>query len=140
MNEYNPVGWFEIPVKDLDRAEVFYQTVLGVTLSRQPDMNGLTMSWFPWIENAKGATGALVHSPEYLPAPNGTGVVVYFTTPDIEAALLRVQDAGGVVIFPATDIGEYGTIARVQDSEGNHVCLHSAKQPQEQPAQPPASS
>jgi hypothetical protein len=135
MDKYNPVGWFEIPVGDLDRAEKFYNAVLGITLARQPEMDGLTMSWFPWTDNVPGATGALVLSPNYLSAPLGTGVIIYFTAPDLEAALQRVTEAGGAVIIPPTDIGEYGTLARVQDTEGNHVCLHTAKKAPEAPRQ-----
>ena len=30
----NPVGWFEIYVQDMDRANKFYETVLGVELMR----------------------------------------------------------------------------------------------------------
>lgn len=127
MNAYNPVGWFEIPVTNLDRAETFYNAVFGITLARQPEMNGLTMSWFPIAESAKGAAGALVFSPDYQPASNGTGVVLYFTSPDLAASLTRVTEAGGTIIVPSTDIGEYGTIARIQDSEGNHICLHTTK-------------
>jgi uncharacterized protein len=127
MNAFNPVGWFELPVIDLDRAETFYSAVLQVTLMRQPEQNGLIMSWFPWAEGAKGATGSLVLSPDYTPAPEGVGVIVYFTTTDIDAALTRTTEAGGIVIIPATKLGEYGTMARIQDTEGNHVCLHSAQ-------------
>ncbi len=126
MNNINPVGWFELPVTDLDRAEQFYTTVLGITLTRQPEINGLIMSWFPWTEGAKGATGSLVLSPDYAPAPEGAGVIIYFTTTDLDAALARTIEAGGVVIIPATSLGEYGTMARIQDTEGNHICLHTS--------------
>jgi uncharacterized protein len=128
MDTYNPVGWFELPALDLDRAEKFYREVLGITLTRQQEMNGLTMSWFPFADQTKGISGSLVFSPDYQPAPQGSGPVLYFTAPDLETALTRVTAAGGTIIFPATDLGEYGTIARVQDSEGNHICLHTAKQ------------
>jgi predicted enzyme related to lactoylglutathione lyase len=127
MDTYNPVGWFEIPVTDLDRAEAFYNALFGITLARQPEENGFTMSWFPWHEGAKGAAGALVFGTGYVPAPEGQGVVLYFTTEDLEASLARTTEAGGMVIVPVTDIGEYGMFARIQDTEGNHLCLHTAR-------------
>ena len=33
--EYNMVGWFEIPVTDLDRARTFYEAVFGVAIQVQ---------------------------------------------------------------------------------------------------------
>jgi len=33
-NEMNPVGWFEIYVRDMERAKSFYETVLGVKAIR----------------------------------------------------------------------------------------------------------
>ena len=31
--QHNPVGWFEIYVKDMDRATKFYESVLGTKLA-----------------------------------------------------------------------------------------------------------
>lgn len=47
----NVVGWFEIPTLDLDRAQKFYEEVLGLKLERHT-MGPLEMAWFPWIEDA----------------------------------------------------------------------------------------
>ena len=32
-NKFNPIGWFEIYVNDMDRATKFYEAVLNVTLT-----------------------------------------------------------------------------------------------------------
>lgn len=29
-SQMNPVNWFEIPVKDLERAKKFYESLLGI--------------------------------------------------------------------------------------------------------------
>lgn len=125
MEHFNPVGWFEIPVEDLDRAEQFYQTVLETKLERQEEMDGMTMSWFPMGEDWKGAAGSLVESDRHQSSDDKTGVVVYLTTPNLEAALDRVTDAGGDILIPKKNIGEYGYIAWISDTEGNTVGLHS---------------
>lgn len=127
MKKLNPIGWFEIPVSDLDRAERFYQNVFRVTLARQPEQNGIIMSWFPMEQDAPGATGSLVLSNYYQAAGDRTGVVVYFTAPDLDEALLRVEAEGGSVLVPKKDIGEYGLIAWVKDTEGNTIALHAMK-------------
>jgi catechol-2,3-dioxygenase len=43
----NVVGWFEIPVLDLDRAQKFYEKVLGLKLEHHT-MGPLEVAWFPW--------------------------------------------------------------------------------------------
>ena len=118
----NPVGWFEIPVSDMDRAKGFYQHVFAFDL-KEHLMGDLLMAWFPMNERGIGATGSLVKGEGYKPSLEG--VLVYFTSPDIEDMLSRVTQKGGKVIVQKTSIGEYGFIAMIQDTEGNRIGLHS---------------
>jgi predicted enzyme related to lactoylglutathione lyase len=120
--ERTPANWFEIPVKDLDRAKGFYEYVLGVQLA-VGDLGPLQMVWFPMIQNAPGAAGALVKAEGYKPSTAGT--LVYFSVGDIEATLARVKNKAGKVLTPKTSIGQYGFIAHFRDCEGNRVGLHS---------------
>lgn len=123
----NPVGWFEIYVEDLDRAEKFYGAVFGYQFTRQPEKDGMVMSWFPMAndENAPMASGSLVKAAEYGPHKGNGGTVVYFTVEDIEVALENVKNEGAEVTIPKTDIGEHGVFAWVKDSEGNTIAIHS---------------
>jgi len=118
----NPVNWFEIPVRDLDRAKGFYEHVLQVTLSPM-EMGEGKMAMFPMEQDAPGATGALMQSEGYTPSHEGS--VVYFSVPDIAATLARAQEKGGKVLLDKTGIGEHGFIAQVEDCEGNRVALHA---------------
>ena len=120
--EHNPVGWFEIPVSDLDRAKGFYEHIFGIEMSVH-EMGPARMAWFPMFEGAIGAAGALVKGPQYEPSPGG--VLIYFTAADIEAALERAAEKGGAVLTPKTSIGEYGFIGHFEDCEGNRIGLHS---------------
>lgn len=122
--DYNPVGWFEIPARDIERAQKFYESLLHIEMKRQ-DIPDYEMVWFPYDENAKGASGALMKGMGYEPYPGGP--VIYFTCPDIDGTLERVPGLGGKVMLPKKDIGEYGYIAWLEDSEGNTVALHTAK-------------
>ena len=36
MQKQNAISWFEIPVADMDRAQAFYETVLGCKMRREP--------------------------------------------------------------------------------------------------------
>ena len=122
----NVVGWFEIPVNDLERATKFYEKVLDLKLQRNM-MGPLDMAWFPWLEDGTGSPGSLVkHSGFYV--PSAEGVLVYLTahSGDLENELKRVEPAGGKVIKKKTKISEeYGFMALILDTEGNRVALHS---------------
>jgi predicted enzyme related to lactoylglutathione lyase len=119
----NTVVWFEIPVKDLNRAVKFYSKVLGVEV--QPMEAGPNkMAFFPFAPGV--ASGALVESKEN--APNEKGTLVYLNGgDDLSLPLKRVEGAGGKVLQAKTGIGDHGFIATFKDSEGNRVALHSMK-------------
>jgi len=127
MNK-NVVGWFEIPVTDMDRAIIFYQTVFDITLSRHL-LGPLDMAWFPAAENGAGTSGSLVHN-ERAYKPSMDGVLIYFTafSGDLSIELGKVENAGGKILLPKTKISdEVGYMALFSDSEGNRIALHSAK-------------
>ena len=124
MSHPNPVGWFEIYVDDLDRAQAFYEAVLKVTISTIPStVPGLTMRALPMTTERYGAGGALVKMDGMTAGGNST--IVYFHCNDCADAESRVDAAGGRIIRSKFAIAENGFIALVLDSEGNLIGLHS---------------
>ena len=121
----NPVFYFEIPVQDMDRAVEFYAKTFGVNFERQ-SIDGNEMALFPYDVGGEGATGALAKGDSYKPSLKGTRV--YFSTSDIDATLQSAIAAGGKLIYPKTDIGDYGFVAEFEDSEGNCIALHMKKE------------
>lgn len=121
--EHNMVGWFEIPVNDMDRAKAFYESVFKVTLDIQ-DFGGMLMGWFPFSEKKPGAAGTLIKQESYIPSQEGT--LVYFVCNDVADEIGRVEAAGGKIYQPKTQISpEHGYMAVFIDTEGNRVALHS---------------
>lgn len=125
----NPVGWFEIRVRDIDRAKAFYEAVFEVRLERLDTADagagtGVEMWAFPMREDRWGASGALVGTRD-APAGAGGGVLVYFTCVDCAVEADRVAAAGGHLRQPKTSIGRYGHFALAHDPEGNLIGLHS---------------
>lgn len=122
----NLVGWFEIPVSDMDRAVQFYQAVFDVNVHVE-QFGPMLMGWFPHDDKMFGAGGALVYNEEfYQPSTNGT--LVYFISEDVAVEIERIKNAGGEVIQEKTLISEeIGYMALFIDSEGNRVALHSSK-------------
>lgn len=123
----NVVSWFEIPVKDINRARAFYSKVLGHTLGDLPSpIPGMEMVAFPFEQNAPHASGALVKGEGRV--PRADSVLVYFQCrDDLATELHRVEAAGGKVVTPKTPIGPWGFIAHLIDSEGNRIGLASRK-------------
>ncbi len=124
----NAVGWFEIPVTNMERAISFYEKVFDLKLERHK-MGPLEMAWFPWVEEKPGSAGTLVYSPEYY-KPSVDGVLIYLTahSGDLNTELKRVEAVGGKILQSKTEISaEYGYMALIIDSEGNRVALHSRK-------------
>lgn len=123
----NPVGWFEIYVQDMPRAQAFYETVFGQSLTPLPSPDGkpVEMMAFPMEMNLPGAAGALAKM-EGVPS-GGNSVMVYFGCEDCSVESSRVADAGGMLMRAKFPIGEHGFIAIAQDTEGNVFGLHSMK-------------
>ena len=115
-------NWFEIPVKDLDRAIKFYEKVFDVKLARE-DMGGMKMAMFPFTQDTPGAAGSLIKGESYEPSHAGT--VVYFSVESIEETLRRINANGGTTFMSKTSIGIHGFIAQFEDTEGNRLALHS---------------
>ncbi len=117
------VGWFEIPVDDMDRAKQFYETVFNVEIEIH-NFGGVLMGWFPDRGEAHGAQGTLIKQDSYIPSKEG--VLIYFMSDDVQHELDKVVASGGEIYQPKTQISpEYGYMAAFIDSEGNRIALHS---------------
>lgn len=120
----NPVGWFELPATDIERAQKFYEALLNVTLERR-DIPEYETAWFPYNGDGYGAAGAIFKGMGYVPTRGGS--VVYFSCEDIDAAIERGVAAGATLFLPKKDIGKNGFIAWLEDTEGNTIGLHMWK-------------
>jgi predicted enzyme related to lactoylglutathione lyase len=126
MMQNNVVGWFEIPVIDMERAVLFYEKVLDVKLDRN-QMGPLDMAWFPYDAEGYGSGGSLVYFPDGY-KPSADGVFVYLTahSGDLANELSRVVESGGKVLQEKTQISEdHGFMAVLLDTEGNRIALYS---------------
>jgi len=119
--ETNAVTWFEIPTTNFERATQFYEAVLDVKLRAFPGPEPCNM--FPIQDGGVG--GCIVH--RALQKPTADGALVYLNAEGkLDASLKRAEKLGATVLVPRTEIpGGFGYYACLQDSEGNHVGLHS---------------
>jgi predicted enzyme related to lactoylglutathione lyase len=125
MSEHpNRITWFEIPVTDLERSAALYSAALRLEMKREVFF-GIPHAIF--LADGAAVTGTLICDPRRTPR-QGVGTVVYLRAADgVAAALARAVRAGAKVVQPATEIGPFGTIALIEDFDGNVVGLHTPK-------------
>lgn len=117
----NPVNFIEIVASDIERAKAFYQEVFGLKLF--PNQMPEYKMYMFGEENKIGASGALIE--DFFNKPSLDGTVPYFSFEDIATVLEKVENLGGKILIPKTNIGEFGFFAHIVDTEGNRVGLHS---------------
>lgn len=119
----NAINWFEIPVSNFDRAQVFYETILDTKLQIMEAM-GMKSGFLPADMKEGGIGGCIIQGQGYEPSEKGT--VAYLNGgEDLSAVLNKVEAAGGKVLMQKMGIGENGFMAHFLDSEGNKLGLHS---------------
>lgn len=122
----NSIDWFEIPVLNFDRAKEFYSRIYNYEMT-ETTRNSLRMGFLPMDRDSKGIGGTIVQGNDFI--PTSLGVKVYLNAgKDLMEVLNRVIAAGGEIIVHKTKINdEFGYFAMFEDTEGNHISLHSPK-------------
>lgn len=113
----HPIVHIEFSAKDLEEAGKFYSDLFGWNIQQMPEMN------YAMFETGEGVAGGLNPVQENNPA--GT-VAVYVGTDDIEATLKRIEELGGKVIMPKTEIPNTGWFAFFLDPTGNQIGLFTS--------------
>ncbi|MGN6419195.1 MAG: VOC family protein [Pseudobacter sp.] len=122
---------FEIPVKMMERAVRFYESVFNIKLSRKMldfPTGSVDLACFPDSDGQSGLNGALIEQQNGVIAPGEVMVYLDSRMNDIDQELARVEKEGGVIITPKTFVSKViGYMATFIDSEGNKVSLLSKK-------------
>ena len=122
----NAISWFEIGTTDLERAQKFYETIFGISMTAM-DLPNIKMRMFPLDDMMRGVGGALVNSGGFHKPSATDGPLIYLNgNPEVQLILDKVEAAGGKIMVPKTEISpEYGYMAVIIDTEGNRLGLHS---------------
>lgn len=109
--------WFDISTPDAARARRFYQELFGWPVSAVDETYALV--------GADGGppTGGIGQAGPDSPY---TGIVVYFQVDDIDAALNRAEQLGGVRRLDPQEVPGQGRMAVFTDPDGNPVGLLSS--------------
>lgn len=123
----NAISWFEIPTTQLDVAQSFYEAVLARPMRREA-MGPSQGAVFAYDPAADGTGGALMMGPTAPSVAHGGTLVYLDASPSLDAALVRAQAGGGVVVLGRTALPEgMGFFAHIRDLDGNRVGLHALR-------------
>jgi len=122
----NQLSWASIPTSDFDRAVTFYNKVTGKSLDVKGEGDKRMATSMSEDDFKTQAVGFGITGDSTI-KPGSTGPRVYLAVEDCADYLSRVESAGGKILTPKSAMGEMGFWALIEDSEGNHIGLHSMK-------------
>jgi len=115
----NKLTHFAIYTDDIDRAAAFYRAVFNW------QMNGYGQPGFMQIkheDDPQKPIGAL-QSRTYAPVPDKiNGMECSIEVADIAETVKNVEQAGGKIVMPVTEIPYVGKLFKFLDTEGNLLC------------------
>ena len=115
----NNVAHFAIHADDLPRARAFYEEVFGWTFEAwgPPDFFLIATG----DGTSPGIHGALQKRREPVQGKGMIGYECTISVEDVDAIAAAVEEHGGKVTFPKTEIPTVGHLIQFEDTEGNVV-------------------
>ncbi len=107
----------ELSAKDRKALSKFYQDVFGWEVEHEDQMNYTT------FRAGEGVGGGF--NPVSDQNPAGT-VTVYINTDNVTNSLKAVEEAGGTILVPESDIPGMGKFGLFRDPQGNMIGLFMA--------------
>ena len=118
MYEPHTVTWVELASRDIKKVRDFYAGVFGWETKESSN------SPMDYIEFAAGGQhrGGLMQMPDDR-AGTPPHWMVYFMSPDTDAAVAKLKELGGQVNHGPFDLPNVGRIAVVSDPQGAHFSI-----------------
>jgi hypothetical protein len=117
----NKVVHFEIPYDDQNRAQKFYSDVFEWEINKFPDMDYYIATTTPSDEKGHPKESGAINGGLLPKDPTGEHPIIVIDVPEIDEHIKKVEASGGKTIMPKMKIGEFGSYARVADTEGNVI-------------------
>jgi predicted enzyme related to lactoylglutathione lyase len=115
VNDPNTWCWNELTTRDPQRSVEFYGAVFGWTAGLLPMAGVADYTEFRVAD--RGIAGMMPMEGDSWPADMPNHWMVYFAVEDCEAAVAKVEELGGKVMVPPTEVPP-GTFAVVTDPQG----------------------
>jgi uncharacterized protein len=107
-------SWCELITTDTTAAKEFYSRLFGWAIVERP-MPGMT---YNILNVGDRQVGGLMAMPPNVPSTVPPRWGVYVTVDDVDASVKLVEELGGQVKHPPTDIDESMRFALIQDPQG----------------------
>jgi predicted enzyme related to lactoylglutathione lyase len=120
------IVFFSVHADDLPRAQQFYGKVFGWRFEPWGPPGFFLVA--TGHADDPGIQGSLQKRHEVVPGKRLFGYECTISVDDIDAAAAAVTAHGGKIIFPKCEIPTVGWLIKIEDPEGNIVCV---KQPAE---------
>ncbi len=109
--------WHDLMTTDARKSVAFYTALFDWSISETP-IQGFT---YRMIHAGPGPIGGIIEEKE-IPSSHW---MPYCSVPGVDAAAKRVQELGGSVCVPPTDIPQTGRFAVVGDPQGAYFSLYT---------------
>lgn len=123
IDEPGAMCWREVNVRDLSVARAFYTGLFGLEARPMPGM-----PFYETLHRGETTVGGIMRMDEQWPAEVPAHWMTYFAVDDTDAALRRVENAGGKVCVPPFDT-PYGRMAVVGDPWGATFSIMTMTRP-----------
>ena len=120
------VSWFEMPADDVKRASTFYSKVFNWATPLMGDDATFALTVSADNNGNPTEAGGINGGFHKRQGAMDAGPVINIHVDDIDAKLGEVESAGGQIIQPRTEVGEYGlSMALFSDTEGNVMGIYN---------------
>ncbi len=115
--KHGAFGWTELMTTDVEAAKRFYTGIFGWETEDYP-MEGMVYTVLKIDGEPVG--GIMATPPECQGMPPAWST--YVTVNDVDATARQVEQLGGKILRPPSDIPEIGRFCVVQDAQGAVIC------------------
>ncbi|OGZ83755.1 MAG: glyoxalase [Candidatus Staskawiczbacteria bacterium RIFOXYD1_FULL_39_28] len=113
---------FELPADNTDRAKKFYQESFDWQITDYPEMKYTIIRTAETDENMMIKESGAINGGLFKKGEGENPVVApsfSVDVKDIDEAIKKIKNAGGLILKDKTQVGEMGYVAYFKDTEGN---------------------
>jgi uncharacterized protein len=122
--QHGAFSWCELMTADVPAAIEFYSKLFGWTTEVYDDAG---MPYNLIKVAGKEIGGIMKTPPECQGMPPMWGI--YVTVDDVDATAKKVEELGGKILYPPTDIPTVGRFSVIQDPQGAAISVITYKMP-----------
>lgn len=124
---HGSVVHFEVPYDDGERARAFYADVFGWNVQPMPEFDYVGVSTGPIGDDGVPTAPGYIGGGMFQRQPDLKGPVITIEVDDMQAALAKIAEHGGIAVGEPMEVGEMGIAGYFTDSEGNLMGLWQNK-------------